>query len=138
MIATLVFLAVFLVLVWTSAWLKGLGWFVATLGALAAAIVSLELTSHATESALDLWIRLGALTLLFGFFFYFLGARYITGTSVRDMTYQSHGALTRFIDENRLSSPLATVLRVLGPLLLGVATIYAGFLAWAKFSGVIQ
>jgi hypothetical protein len=61
----------------------------------------------------------------------------IAETSVHDLTYQSHSALVGFIEDNAISSPLARVLRVLGPALL-VGVLVIGVVAfWAKSSGVV-
>ena len=113
----------FLGLVYSSAWLRGAGWFLATVLSIAVAIATISGGPLVRESGIRFWAgALGAL-MLFGFFFYWVSARYITRTRMLDLTYGSHDALMRYIDERQLQTPLARALRVLGPVLLAAVAV---------------
>jgi len=132
-----VLLVTFCVLVAASVWLKGSGAFLATVLTLFAMFGVLAVDTVSKESGIVLALSLFMYFLLTGMFFYVVGGRYLTQTSVHDLTYQSHSALVGFIEDNDISSPLARVLRVLGPALL-VGVLVIGVVAfWAKSSGVV-
>lgn len=125
-------MAICLVLGWTSSWLKGRAWFVATVVSLATSLVSLEWNSQRTawDTALIVFVFFG--------FFYFIGIRYITQTSVLDMTFHSHDALVRFIDESGDTSVFALVMRKMGPVLFASLLIFGAVAAWAKYTGALE
>lgn len=132
-----VLLVAFCVLVYVSAWLKGAGAFLITVGALFATFGVLAIEAISTEKGVLLALSLFAYVLLSGMFFYFVGGRYLTQTPVQDLTYQSHTALVRFIEENSIASPLAALLRVLGPILLVGMLLFAIVALWAKSNGSV-
>jgi hypothetical protein len=110
----------FLGLAYSSAWLRGAGWYLATVPSIAVAIATISGGPLVRVSGIRFWAgALGAL-MLFGFFFYWVSARHITRTRMLDPTYGSHDALMRYIDERTLQTPLARTLRVLGPTLFFV------------------
>jgi hypothetical protein len=125
-------MAIWLALVWTSSWLKGRAWFVATIIILAASLVSLEWNSQRTA-----W-DIALLVFVFFGFFYFIGMRYTTQTSVFDMTIHSHDALVRFIDEIGDKSVFALVMRKMGPVLFASLLIFGAVAALAKYTGVLD
>ena len=130
--------AAFIFLVWASAWLWGRIWFAITMASLAGVLVASEFVGIGAQSEVKRLFSLSGLALFFVMAFYFLGSRYITRTRLSDLTYQSHEALVRYIDDNQLSSPFARLMRRMGPVLLTLALIYAGFAAWAMFTGRLE
>jgi hypothetical protein len=115
--------AVCFALVYTSAWLHGTAWFVAILASLAVFVTLLCASALANESGLRLWAGLLGAAILYGGFFFVIASRYITRTRAMDLTYQSHGALVQYISNNRLDTPLARLLRVLGPILMAAMVV---------------
>jgi hypothetical protein len=123
----------FLVLAYSSAWLRGLGWFVATVFSMAVFIAVLCGGALVRESGLRLWVGgLGALV-LFGFFFYWISARYVTQTRLLDLTYHSRDALMSYITERKMQTSLAGLLRVLGPGLLAAVALLTVLAVAIKF-----
>ena len=133
-----VFFLVFILLVLASAWLWGRGWFIVTLAALGGALVSSEVGGKEAPLDVHRLLEIGGLLLLFLVFSYFVGSRHLTKTKWSDMTYQSHAALVRYLNESRLTSPFATAMRAMGPVLLVLVLLYAGVAAWAKLTGRIS
>ena len=127
-----------LFLVWTSSWLKGRAWFVATVLVLASSLVALEWDSPQPTSTLDLWLTRGGLSFVFLSFFYLIGGRFITATAVTDMTYQSHEALSRFIDASGDNSLFARILRNMGPALFVALLLFGVVVVLAKFTGAVE
>lgn len=132
------FITVFLLLAWTSAWLSGRAWFIATVGALAGGLSCAAIPIIVGEVGLNRWLGLGGLLMSFLVAFYFVGMRYITQTRVRDMTYHSHEALVQFIDENGLASPFARIMRRMGPALLVFFLLFGVIAAWGKITGALK
>jgi hypothetical protein len=130
-------ISVFLGLVYASVWLKGTAWFTTTMSTLGAAFGVLSLEPIGTESDTSRILSIIGMAIAFAFMFYVIGGRYITKTSIRDMTYQSHEDLVEYIEHNRLSSPLARVLRLLGPSLLVVIVAFACIAFCAKYAGLV-
>lgn len=134
---SIAFFLAFLVLTYVSCWLYGLRWFVLTVATLACTFTALAAEVVATTSGIKLWLTIAILTWVFGAIFYLITIRYLTHTKLLDITYQSHEALRKFIDERGIASPLATVIRVLGPILLAGIVILGGLGVLAKNNGVL-
>ena len=117
-----------LALMYSSAWLHGTGWFAATILSMGVFFGLLCGATLAGASGFRLWVGAFGALLLFGLFFYIISARHVTRTRLMDLTYQSHDAVTRYISEKQIHTPLARVVRVLGPALLaamGLLTLLA-------------
>ena len=127
----------FCALMYFSAWLRGPFGFAATVAALVATFGVLAALALRTESGLALALSIGMYFLVAGGFFYVVGGRYLTQTEFGDLTYQSHSTLVRFLDENGITSPLAALLRVLGPGLFAALVLFVVVVAWAKLNGAI-
>lgn len=127
-----------IVLVWVSAWLKGRTWFLATVGIMAASVIVLERSGTEPQSDIYLWATRMGLVLFFLVFCYVVAGRYLTGTSIQDLTYNSHHALVKYIDDSGDISLFARVIRMAGPLLFIIGVAFAAFLVWAKFTGAAK
>ncbi len=132
------FTVAFVLLAWSSAWLKGRAWFGATIGSLAAALLSLEASPPLGKPGIEGWLELGGLALMFCGLTYVIAGRYITGTTVLDITYQSHQALVAYLNEKQDKSLVALIMRRAGPLLMLALIIYGLVIAWAKFTGAVK
>jgi len=119
-------LGAFVVLMLLSAWLRGVGAFVLMVFCLVAGFGALTFEALQTQQGVLLSTTLLLYAGVSGGLFYIVGGRYLTQTPWSDLTYQSRDALIRYIRENEVESPLATVLRLLGPalmVLLGFAVV---------------
>ena len=131
-------IGVFLVLVCTSSWLKGRTWFIATVVVLAASLVAVEWDSQPAASQIEFWLTFGWLVFVFLCVFYVIGGRYLTNTEAMDITYQSHDALVRFIEESGDSSLFARIMRRMGPMLFALLLLLGAIVVWAKISGALR
>jgi predicted neutral ceramidase superfamily lipid hydrolase len=113
-------------LIYTSSWLRGSRWFSATMLCLAGAFTLLVVE----ELRGGLTVKAGLLLLffawVFAFLFYVLGAHHVTRTRLLDLTYNSHPALVEFLQQNQVSSPLASTLRAMPIVLVTGLVIRAG------------
>ena len=128
----------FVVMAWTSLWLRGRLWFGAMMATLGAGLVILEWDVDRLTFGVKSWLEVVGLILFYALACYFVAGRYLTSTSVGDLTFQSHDALAKFIDENGETSLLSRIMRRAGPWLFAAFLIFAGFVAWAKYSGAIE
>jgi hypothetical protein len=126
-------LTVFLGLTYSSAWLRGSSWYLATVFSMGVFLVAMSANALRAESGLRLWAGALGMLMLFGLFFYWVSARHITQTRMLDLTYHSHDAVVRYITERQLSSPLARLLRVLGPVLLATVIVLTAFAVAIQF-----
>ena len=107
---------VFFLLVITSSWLRGSIWFRVIIGSLAASLLAFAPRAWSSASNWEtLQLSLFGLA-LFLVFFYVVSGRYLTQTDITDLKYQSYEALSRFISDAKILSPLARVVRWLMPM----------------------
>lgn len=132
-----VFFLVFLALAYGSCWLNGMRWFVLTISALACAVTAFAVEVVTTTAGTQQWLLIFIFTWTFCAVFYVIAIRYVTHTKLLDITYQSHEALGKFITEHSIVSPLATVIRLLGPILLAGIVAVGGYGVWAKHNGML-
>ena len=135
-IGVALFLA-FLALAYPSAWLYGPRWFLLTIGTLAGSFAALGVDALGAQAGPSGWFAVAILGWVFAFFFYLIGARYLTQTKLLDLTYQSHPALLQYISERKITSTLAPALRALGPALAIAMLVIVVLGLWAKSKGVL-
>ena len=124
-------------LIYTSSWLRGSRWFLATMLCLVGSFGSLIAEELKDGLSVKAGLALLFFAWMFGFLFYMLGARNITRTRLLDLTYNSHPALLAFLKEHQVSSPLASTLRAMPIILVTGLVVLVGLGFWAKSKGLL-
>lgn len=137
-ISGLVLLATSFAMTAASAWLKGRAWFIAILVTSGVGLLLLNLGIAAPDNEFERWLGMGGTLLIYAVFCYVIAARHLTRTRVMDITYQSHEAVVRFIDECGDTSFFANTMRRAGPVLLVAMVAFAAVAIWAKSAGKLS
>lgn len=132
------FFFVFLALIYSSAWLYGQSWFVATILSWACTIAAFYLDLMPTKVGASFWVSLLIASWFFLVVFYLLAGKYLTQTKLLDLKYQSHPALLQYITEHQIHSPLASILRPLGPVLFFAIFFLFGLGYWLQSRGAVS
>jgi len=132
------FYFVFLALIYSSAWLHGQRWFVVTILSWAGTIAAFYVDHMPTKVGTSFWLSLLIVSWLFFVVFYLVAGKYLTQTKLLDLKYQSHPALLQYITENQIHSPLASLLRALGPALFVAIFLLFGLGYWLQSKGAVS